>query len=63
MSLRNDKCPCGRKINEDKYTSKGTIDYCSDECAERLGNEGVVTPKVSAPQQYSNEWPSALVPS
>ena len=62
MSLRNDKCPCGEKINEDKYTSKGETDYCSDRCANGCGNEGFAQ-KAYPTKQYPNEQSPVLVPS
>ncbi len=62
MSLRNDKCPCGREINEDKYASKGETDYCSDQCADRFGNKGFVQ-KTYPAKQYSNEQSPVLAPS
>jgi len=55
MCLRNDICPCGEKINEDDYTSKGKTDYCSTRCADKFG-DSVVTQKTYSTEQNSLQW-------
>lgn len=52
MCLRNDECVCGKKINEDKYVSKGKTDYCSNQCANKHSND-VDSQKPSVLQQYT----------